>query len=798
MKKILAFLTSLILIITACAVPVSAQEKSVLTIKADDERRKISDKLYGLFIEDISYACDGGLVSNLVNNGSFEYEFNKITGWVTDNITLSTDDTSSPMNKNNPTYATISVNGKGSITNLGYTELYDYKTYDRNNKKAETADMGFKEYCHYNFSCYLKNVDFDGTVSVFLNSKSNKSQVFELETSTLGSEWMEYCAMLESVADEDGGLTIVFNGNGRILMDFVTLVPQESYGYGTEKWIYTTLRSDLYTALEQMNPSFIRFPGGCLAEGDSLENLYDWKKTIGPLEERKQFYNLWRDDVGRDYINTMAMGYHEFFQLCDDLNAEPLPILNVGLTCQPRAAYDDYALALEKLSMTDDQWESYLTEKRNLDPEKQVDERKEFTDYINGLNINSRDDFEKYLDTIALRPGTSEWDAYVQDILDLIEYANGSATTSYWGALRAANGSEEPFNLKYIGLGNENWGEIYERNFRALYKAVKEVYPDITVISSSGTWLEGEAFDNCWDWIDKDFKDTIVDEHYYTNDSYLINNNNRYDSYDRNSAHVFVGEYAATSPGFGTLQTKSNIYEAVEEASYLTGIERNGDIVDMASYAPTFAKVNAQCWNVNLIWFDSQEIVLTPSYYTQMLFANNYGSEYIASAFANGETAENGIYQSVTVDEDEQVMYVKLVNTSGKKTSVDVQLEGWDNINIASVQSVENKYKQACNELGKNTTYPAEYDIAVHNNQMTVELGRYDVTVLRIAYGSNDGSLLYTLPNFISTMTQNTTDFVPVALKAGVGGGVAGAVLIIAAACAVTAIIKKKSKKGDN
>lgn len=798
MKKILAFLTSFILIMTACAVPASAQEKSVLTIKADDERRKISDKLYGLFIEDISFACDGGLVSNLVNNGSFEYDFNKTTGWVSNNITLATDENSSPMNKNNPTYATISVNSKGSITNLGYTELYDYKTYDRNEKKANTADMGFKEGVSYDFSCYMLNKDFNGTISVYLDSAKNKSNVTSLDISTVGNSWTEIKAVLEATATEDGGLTIEFDGSGTMLIDFVTLVPQNSYGYGNQNWKYTTLRSDLYTALEQMNPSFIRFPGGCLAEGDSLENLYDWKETIGPLEERKQFYNLWRDDVGRDYINTMAMGYHEYFQICDDLNAEPLPILNVGLTCQPRAAYDDYVLALEKTEMTDAQWESYLTEKRNLDPEKQADERKEFTDYINGLNINSRDDFEKYLDTIALRPGTHEWDAYVQDILDLIEYANGDATTSYWGALRAANGSEEPFNLKYIGLGNENWGEIYERNFRELYKAVKADYPEITVISSSGTWLEGEAFDNCWEWIDKDFKDTIVDEHYYTNDSYLINNNNRYDSYDRNSAHVFVGEYAATSPGFGTLQTKSNIYEAAEEASYLTGIERNGDIVDMASYAPTFAKVNAQCWNVNLIWFDSQEIVLTPSYYTQMLFANNYGSEYVASAFANGETAENGIYQSVTVDEDEQVMYVKLVNTSGKETSVDVQLEGWDNINKASVQSVENKYKQACNELGKNTTYPAEYDIAVNDNQMTVELGRYDVTVLRIAYGSNDGSSLYTLPNFISTMTQNTTDFVPVALKAGIGGGVAGAVLLIAAACVVTAVIKKKSKKGDN
>lgn len=196
------------------------------------------------------------------------------------------------------------------------------------------------------------------------------------------------------------------------------------------------------------------------------------KDTIGPLEERKQSENLWKDDNGRDYNNTNAMGYHEYFQLCADLNALALPIVNVGLSCQPRAAYDDHAAAYAKLSMTDAQWEAYLTEKVGLD-EKDTDARTEYTDKIKKLNINSAADWEAYLDTIALRPGTDAWDNYVQDVLDLIEYANGDATTSYWGALRAANGHAKPFNLQYIGLGNENWGAVYERNFKALYKAVK-------------------------------------------------------------------------------------------------------------------------------------------------------------------------------------------------------------------------------------------------------------------------------------------------------------------------------------
>lgn len=790
MKKYFAFFISLVLTITAFAVPVSADENAVINISAKDSSHPISDKLYGLFIEDISYACDGGLVSNLVNNNSFEYQFNNLTAWTSDNVTLEIQNTES-LNKSNPSYAVVNANGKCSITNLGYTEMYDYKSHDRNEKKASTADMGFKENSEYEFSCYINNKDFDGTVSVYLNSPKNKNNITELDISACGNIWSKIGATLTSYAQEDGGLTIEFNGTGTLYIDFVSLVPTNSYGYDKSEWKYTSLRSDLSTAIKQLNPGFIRFPGGCLAEGDSLDNLYSWKDTIGPLEERKQTYNLWRDDEGRDYINTNAMGYHEYFQLCKDFAAEPLPILNVGLTCQARAGYDDHVTALKKATMSAEEWENYLTESRNLDPEKNIDERNEYTSYIEGLGINSQSDFDNYLDTIALKPGTKEWNTYVQDILDLIDYANGNATTSYWGALRAANGSEEPFNLKYIGLGNENWGEIYERNFRALYAEIKKSHPEITVISSSGTYLEGEAYDQNWEWINKDYKDTIVDEHYYTYDGYLFAHNDRYDNFDRNGAHVFVGEYAATPKGIGTIETKSNIYEAVEEASFLTGIERNGDIVEMASYAPTFAKVNAQSWNVNLIWFDSQEVVLTPSYYVQQLFANNYGSKYLESTFENGETIQNGIYESVTVDENEQTLYIKLVNTTGNTTNVDINLADFGSINRVSSQSIRGAYKSACNEIGKNTTSPVETDLTANEN-ITVELGKYDITVIRVAYDKNDGTALYTLPDLIDTMTTAATKYIPAAIKIGIPCGLAGGIII---AAAIIIIIKKRMKK---
>ncbi len=791
MKKKLSIVLAFILTLTVGITPAFANGGTTLEISGKDESYKISDKLYGSFIEDISYACDGGLVSNLVNNDSFEYKFNKTTAWTTDNAELKTG-TKKPLNENNPNYAVISVNGKGTLKNTGYTEMYKYKSYDRDEKKAKQSDMGFKKGVEYDFSCYIKNEDFSGNVNVYLDSKSNKNSIVNLDISKTDGIWTKLTATLKSNATEDGGLAIEFDGKGTIYLDFVTLVPKDSYGYGTKKWKYVSLRSDLYTALSQLSPKFVRFPGGCLAEGDSLANLYDWKETIGPIEERTQFYNLWRDDVGRDYINTNSMGYHEYFQLCADLKAEPLPILNVGLTCQGRADYDAYVNALRKLSMTDEQWKKLLTDEIHIDPDDE-ENRKGYTEHIESLNIKSQADFDKYLDTIALKPGTKEWKAYVQDILDLIEYANGDANTTYWGALRAANGSEKPFNLKYIGLGNENWGEIYKRNFEALYKEVKKAYPDITVISSSGTYLEGDAYDYNYNWINKDYTDTIVDEHYYTNDGYLFDHNDRYDSFDRSKAHVFIGEYAATSSGIGTIQTKSNMNEAVEEASYLTGIERNGDIVDMASYAPTFAKVNAQCWNVNLIWFNSQEIVLTPSYYVQMLFSNNYGNEYIKSNFDNGKTVKDGIYESVTVDREAQTLFVKLVNTTGKKQSVDIKLADFGKINKVSAQSIESNYKASCNEIGSLTTYPKEYDLTSSEN-VSVDMGKYDVTVLRIAYGDNNGDSFYSLPDNIVTMTTSVKNYIPPAVKIAVPCGIAGVVIIITAGIVITKIVKKKKK----
>ncbi len=797
MKKWIAAALSVVMAVTA-ALPAYAADNAQLNISADKISHDVSDMLYGIFIEDISKAGDGGLVSNLVYNNSFEYndtsEENAALNesyWTFTNIDhkISTQD---PMNENNTHYEELSVSGTGRITNLGCVEHWDYKTYDPNKKLQQTADMGFKEGLEYDFSCYIKNVDFDGTVQVYLDGDKNPASAYQLDISNTKADWRKIETTLKSAATEDGGLTIEFSGTGTLYMDFVQLIPHDAYGYGQDEWQYTTLRADLVDAIQKLDPSFIRFPGGCFCEGDSLERLFDWKATIGPLEEREQSYNVWRnDDAGDYYINSNAMGYGEYFNLCADLGAEPIPCLNVGLTCQGRNGFDINVDAREKLSMTDDQFRQYLIDVRGY-AQDDTDGIESRIEEVNALGYTSEADFDAYLETIALTPGTAEWENYVQDILDLIEYANGDATTTYWGAIRAANGHEQPYDLKYIGLGNENWGDVYWRNFDALYKEVKAVYPDITVITTSGTWLGGADFDRAWEEANSKYRDCYVDEHYYTNDSYMYEINNRYDSYDRDGAKVFVGEYAATSPGIGTIQTKSNMLEAIEEAAYMTGFERNSDVVAMTAYAPTFAKINSQNWAVNMIWFDSQKTVLTPSYFTQMLYANNIGTNYVDASFA-GDIPVTELAQSVTVNEEEQAIYIKLVNSSGSERAVDLNLSGFGNINYASNQYICADYKSACNEI--NTEYyvaPQEEQLAVNGETVTVNTGKYSVNVIRIAYGSNDGSTLYQLPE---DLPEQVSGYLPPALRVAIpcviGVVVAGAVIAVIA----VKISNKKKKR---
>ena len=805
MKRIISLLSVLALLATSgFAFPANAKSAVNLNISADKISHEVSQTLYGAFIEDISNACDGGLVANLVYNNSFEYndlpEGNTTedgivlneTSWEFSNVTHSVEN-ANPLNKNNTNYEVLTVSGKGIVTNLGCTEDWDYKTWTPNPDKQSSADMGFKEGMYYDFSCYISNIDFEGKVYVGLDSPKNDKNVTELDITKAGAGWIKLSAELISNATEDGGLSIILQGEGSLCLDFVSLIPEDSYGYGLPQWQYSPLRADLAQALVDLNPAFIRFPGGCFCEGDSIEHLYDWKATIGPAEERVQTYNVWRNDVAKDYyINSNQMGYGEYFNLCDDIGAEPLPCLNVGLTCQGRNNYDFNVDAHEKLSMTDEEFRQYLIDVRGYWPDDDggIEWR---TNEVNNLGYQSEQDWIDYLNSIALTPGTPEWDNYVQDVLDLIEFANGDATTTYWGALRAAYGHEEPYNLKYIELGNENWGEVYWRNFDALYKAVKYKYPDITVITTAGTWLEGDAFDYAWKTANEKYPDCYVDEHYYTAQSYLYDHNDRYDNYTRDGAKVFLGEYNATADGYGTMQTKSNITEAIEEAAYMTGLERNGDVVAMSCYAPTLAKNNAQNWTINEIWFDSQSVALSPSYYVQMLFANNLGAEYIDASF-DGDISVRELAQSVTVNQKEQAIYVKLVNSSGTAQTVNINLDGFGDINAASIQHISSKFHSACNEVGKSIyVAPVEETLGISGGTVSVETEKFSVNVIRIAYGDNSGDGFYHLPDHIPTAKF----YIPLVFRIAIPS-ICGAVILVAVLAVVIVKAIKKHRRNKN
>lgn len=757
-RKFLGIFVAVAVVIPCLSTGVSAASSVTLDVSIDNISHEVSQTLYGMFIEDISKAGDGGLVANLVYNNSFEYndtdEENASLNeayWLFDNLTheLSQED---PMNDVNTYYEIITVDGTGTLTNIGCVEDWDYQTWNVNTELQSTPDMGFKEDTDYEFYVWLKNVDYEGTITVYLNSDHNsESSRVEVDITDLSAdEWSKFSATLTSSYEEDGALSIEFNGTGTLLVDFASLVSHDSYGYGTEEYQFASLRSDLVQAIIDMNPSFIRFPGGCYAEGRSIDILYDWKSTIGPVEERTQTYNIWGNDSAGDYyITSNQLGYMEYLNLCADIGAEPVPCLNAGMICQNSCNYWYNYDAYLRLTMTDDEWYEYCVTVYNYaeDDEEGIAERAEICD---ALGYESEDDWYAYVETIALTPGTEEFDDYVQDILDLIEFCNGD-TDTYWGALRAEYGHEEPYNLKYIEIGNENWGIIYWRNFAAIYEAIKEVYPDIIVITTSGTTSSGYDYEYAWELVNEEYTDCYVDEHYYTASSYLYSINDRYDSYDRDGAKVFLGEWTATADGWGTLQTKSNITEALEEAVYMTAFERNSDIVAMTCLAPTFAKNNSQNWAINEIWFDSQDICLTPSYYTQMLFNNNLGTEYITASFSEDlELTE--LAQSVTVDTEEQVIYIKIVNPSSSSRSVTINLDGFEDITYVSNQYICSDYAGACNEVGK-TYYvvPEEEELDFTSNSIVINTHKYSINVIRIAYGDNTGESLWQLPDTLPT-----------------------------------------------
>lgn len=613
------------------------------------QTKAISDMLVGAFFEDINYAADGGLYAELIQNRDFEYtpsdkeghdkNWNSSYGWsIKGKQTAFTIDSLNPIHVNNPHYAVLDVQQVSSpLSNSGFDGIKV--------KKGET----------YNFSVWAKTLA--GKVTrVLVSLVANDGKLLAQTNLNLGSDnWKQIKSTLLATADaNDATLTLKPVGVGKLAVDMVSLFPSRTFRNRKNG-----LRSDLAETVAAIHPRFVRFPGGCVAHGDGLHNMYRWKNTIGPLESRKPQRNLW------GYHQTAGLGYFEYFQFCEDIGAAPLPVLAAGVPCQNSAT--------------------------------------------GGAGQQGGIPME-------------EMDAYIQEIFDLIEWANGSPNTP-WGKKRAEAGHPKPFNLKYIGIGNEDLiSDIFKERFTMIFNAVKAKHPEITVIGTVGPFSEGSDYVAGWDLANK-LNVEMVDEHYYQNTGWFIHNQDYYDRYDRSKSKVYLGEYAAFLPG-----RPSNIETALCEALHLTALERNGDVVRMTSYAPLLAKEGHTQWNPNLIYFNNNEVKPTTGYQVQKLYGLNAGDTYIDAEISishNQDAVKNRIAYSFVTDAKTKDLIVKLVNLLPVSVNSKIDLNG---ILPANAKAIKTILKG--NPADKEAR-PTDTEHAV-SEKFDIELAAYSFTVIRI------------------------------------------------------------------
>lgn len=569
-----------------------------IEIHSDQPAKPISPVLFGIFFEDLSYAADGGLYAELVQNRSFEYSASDSPEWTQTSFwkfsatggaggSFVIQD-ANPLHTNNPHYAVVNCGNAGAggevaLANNGFDgiavksgEAYDFSVFARR-RPGEKGPL------------HVRLEAADGSV------------LAKAEIPELSADWQKYSATLTPARDEaNARLVIAMSTRGAVYLDVVSLFPHKTF-----KGRPNGLRADLAQAIADLKPKFVRFPGGCLAHGDGVANIYHWKDTIGPVEQRKEAKNIWR------YHQTHGLGYFEYFQFCEDIGATPLPIVAAGVSCQN-------------------------------------------SDYAHGTGQQC----------IPME----DMPAYIADILDLIEYANGPADST-WGAKRAAAGHPEPFHLKYLGVGNEDAiTPGFTERFKMIFDALRQKHPEITVVGTVGPSPAGGDYDRGWK-LAKELSIPIVDEHYYQQPNWFLKNTNRYDTYERNKTQVYVGEYASWG---------NTLRNALAEAVHMTSLERNGDVVHMASYAPLLCKLGQVQWYPDMVYFNNAQVFLTTNYYAQQLFSANGGDAYVPSALTLGREPEKGeaITMSSVRDSASGELIIKLVNLSASATRAAIRIDG--------------------------------------------------------------------------------------------------------------------------
>ncbi len=620
-----------------------------------DGQKAISDKLIGIFFEDINYAADGGLYAELLQNRDFEYNekdgkgWQSASWWEAKGLDFSIGE-ESPIHANNPHYAILKAGASvlsdtASLANLGW------------------EGISLKAGAKYDFSLFGRMPQGrSGKLKIQLVSSKEGIVAEGAVTLPAGNNWKKLQCVLKSTKQvSDARLVVRPLAEGTYHLDMVSLFPQDTY-----KGRKNGMRRDLAEALEALHPQFVRFPGGCASHGNGLDNIYRWKNTVGPLESRKPDWNIWH------YHQTVGLGYFEYFQLCEDLGARPLPVLAAGVPCQ-NSSVGGYG-------------------QQGGIPMDQMDE-------------------------------------YIQDVLDLIEWANGDPKSSKWAKMRADAGHPKPFNLTMIGIGNEDLiSDVFTVRYKMICKAVKEKYPEMEIVGTVGPWCEGSDYEYGWR-LAREMNLEYVDEHYYNSPGWFINNQDYYDRYARSyngkpSTKVYLGEYASH------IRNRHNCIEtALSEALYLCSVERNADIVSMTSYAPLFAKDKHTQWNPDLIYFNNDEVKPTSGYQVQKLFGQNAGTTYLPSNVRlthPDASVRKRIGSSAVVDSATGDLILKLVNYLPVENTIDYELPaGFDHVRSAQVLT---------GDLAETRAVPSDLaEVSLGAQRLSFKAPAYSLVVVRVA-----------------------------------------------------------------
>lgn len=591
----------------------TVQAEHIMKIDTRRMGASVQPTMYGLFFEDINFAADGGLYAELVKNRSFEFP-QSLMGWtVQGNVEVRTD---GPFDRC-----------------PHYVRLTDPLHYERRTGLVNEGyfGIGIAEGEDYRFSVWAKAPHGNAAIRVQLINPTSQKEQQEFTNDTIritSAEWHRYELLIHAPCTErHAQLRIYLAGSETADLEHISLFPKATYNNRENG-----LRRDIVETLCDLHPGVMRFPGGCIVEGTDLQSRYQWKNTLGPVENRPLNRNRWESCFDYrsypDYFQSCGLGYYEYFLLCEDIGAEPLPVMNVGMACQ-------------------------------------------FQNWDNAYAHAPLDSLQNYID----------------DCLDLIEFANGPAD-SRWGRIRAEMGHPEPFHLKMIGVGNEQWGQFYFDRIPAFVKAIRARYPEIKIVGSSGPDSEGEMFDAGWKEMKRLGVD-LVDEHFYRPEEWFLNSGLRYDTYDRRGPKVFAGEYACHGKG-----KKWNHYEtSILEAAFMTGMDRNADIVHIAAYAPLLAHVDGWQWRPDLIWFDNLDVVRTTSYYVQQLFSNNRGTHILPLTMDNrvvaGQKGQDSLFASAVADKKQNEVIIKVVNTGSLPQDVTLQFQGLSGVHPVDVTRLE-------------------------------------------------------------------------------------------------------------